>query len=151
MVAPVPDGSVGVSRATVNRGGFNRDAALPYELRLVDFEAAIQDVYDLLHDVNTALTSRGLRRLEETVRPATISGPRMGATSCRQSLTRLAGVWTSGRPVAQPVRAGSHFRRGGEPGRLWFDQHGAPGAGPPRAGPPPESGSGRNDTRVRGE
>lgn len=34
----------------------------------------MQDIYDLLHDVNSALSERGLPRIEETVRPAIFSG-----------------------------------------------------------------------------
>ena len=31
---------------------FNRDAKLPFGLRLKDFEMAMQDVYDFFYDVN---------------------------------------------------------------------------------------------------
>lgn len=34
----------------------------------------MQDVYDLLHDINVALISRGVQRFEETVRAAIFSG-----------------------------------------------------------------------------
>lgn len=81
-----------IIRATVD-GGFNADAALPYELRLRDFEAAIQDVYDLLFDINAALAARGLRRLEETVRPAVFSGVLSDTTA--NSLARHSRVLTS--------------------------------------------------------
>ena len=58
----------------VDQGTFNRDAALPYALRLDDFRMAMQDVYDFFDDVNGRLLGRGLRRLEETLRPAAMSG-----------------------------------------------------------------------------
>lgn len=61
-------------RARPDPAKFNELAVLPYELRLKDFELAMQDVYDLLFDLNTAMVSRGLQRLEETVRPAIFSG-----------------------------------------------------------------------------
>ncbi|HOG48817.1 MAG TPA: hypothetical protein PLJ35_09530 [Anaerolineae bacterium] len=34
---------------------FNRHLPLPFELRLKDFEMAMQDVYDFFFDVNRAL------------------------------------------------------------------------------------------------
>lgn len=36
-------------RSTVHETGFNRQAELPYSLRSLDFQAAMQDVYDLFH------------------------------------------------------------------------------------------------------
>jgi len=61
-------------RATPVAGAFNDAVTLPYSLRVVDFSLAMQDVYDLLFDINTALLSRDLRRIEDTVRPAVFSG-----------------------------------------------------------------------------
>src|SRR5947207_3571212 len=56
------------------RDNFNAAASLPFELRLGDFEIAMQDVYDLFHDVNTGLLEKGLERLDDFVRPAIMSG-----------------------------------------------------------------------------
>jgi hypothetical protein len=53
---------------------FNQRATLPFQLRLQDFEIAMQDVYDLFHDVNTGLLEKGLERLDDFVRPAIMSG-----------------------------------------------------------------------------
>jgi hypothetical protein len=53
---------------------FNHEAALPYELRLLDFHTAMQDVYDFFRDVNALLTNKGLRRLDDMLRPAIMSG-----------------------------------------------------------------------------
>ena len=61
-------------RNTVDPDHFNIDAVLPYSLRPMDFQIAMQDVYDLFHDVNSLLVGRGLRRLEEMLRPAAMSG-----------------------------------------------------------------------------
>ena len=61
-------------RNNVDTGKFNDDAALPYALRLMDFQIAMQDVYDLFHDINSLLLARGLKRLEEMLRPAAMSG-----------------------------------------------------------------------------
>lgn len=53
---------------------FNRSAELPFQLRLEDFEIALQDVYDLFFDVNTGLLEKGLERLDDFLRPAIMSG-----------------------------------------------------------------------------
>lgn len=53
---------------------FNRDRRLPFSLRIMDFHAAMQDVYDFFHDVNDLLLNRGLRRLDDLMRPAAMSG-----------------------------------------------------------------------------
>ena len=60
----------------VDRTCFNpaAEARLPYELRLMDFEAAMLDMYDFFHDINSSLTDRGLRRFEDMLRPAAMSG-----------------------------------------------------------------------------
>lgn len=63
-----------IKKARVNRGAFNAKATLPYSLRLADFEMAMDDVYVMLWNVNEALTSRGLLRIEESVRGAVFSG-----------------------------------------------------------------------------
>jgi hypothetical protein len=47
---------------------------LPYELRLQDFEMAMQDVYDFFFDVNSYLAKKGLQRMDEMLRPAIMSG-----------------------------------------------------------------------------
>lgn len=53
---------------------FNSAATLPFALRLEDFSIAIQDVYDFFFDVNTFLVNKGLRRLDDMLRPAITSG-----------------------------------------------------------------------------
>jgi len=63
-----------VKRCVVDRGCFNTGATLPYELRLDDFAIAMQDVYDFFRDVNAFLRSKGLERLDDTLRPAIMSG-----------------------------------------------------------------------------
>ena len=70
VLEPVPS----LQRNTVNPDCFNPGAALPYSLRTVDFQIAMQDVYDLFHDINSLLVERGLRRLEETLGAAAMSG-----------------------------------------------------------------------------
>ena len=63
-----------VPRAHVDETRFNGDVALPYALRIQDLQMAMQDVYDFLHDVNNHLVTKSLRRLEQTLRPAILSG-----------------------------------------------------------------------------
>lgn len=63
-----------IARNTTDPGSFNREISLPYELRLDDFRAALQDVYDFFFDVNEHLLSRGLQRLDDILRPAIMSG-----------------------------------------------------------------------------
>jgi hypothetical protein len=111
--------AISVVRPQPDPTKFNQQAVLPYELRLVDFELAMQDMYDLLSDINTAVVSRGLQRLEDTVRPQHFSEILSGALTA--SLARHSRVLTenrfqSGRPHLIPqgmypndaVRAGEH-------------------------------------------
>ena len=61
-------------RNIVDSGKLNDAAVLPFSLRLTDFQSAMQDVYDLFHDINSLLLDRSLKRLEEMLRPAAMSG-----------------------------------------------------------------------------
>jgi len=63
-----------IIRNAVDPEKFNDTASLPYELRLKDFEMAMQDVYDFFYDVNSYLAKKGLRRLDDMLRPAIMSG-----------------------------------------------------------------------------
>ena len=63
-----------ILRELVDTSKFNPAATLPYELRVKDFEIAMQDIYDFFFDVNVQLTGKGLERLDETLRPANMSG-----------------------------------------------------------------------------
>lgn len=67
--APVP-----IKRQQVRKDAFNQHLQLPFELRSLDFEAAMQDVYDFFYDVNTGLTGKGLKRLDDSLRQAIMSG-----------------------------------------------------------------------------
>ncbi len=53
---------------------FNPSTHLPFELRLKDFEMAMQDVYDFFYDVDVGLAEMGLDRLGVMLRPAIMSG-----------------------------------------------------------------------------
>lgn len=63
-----------IFRNTVDNTKFNRDADLPFELRIQDFELAMQDVYDFFFDVNSHLLGKGLQRLDDMLRAAIMSG-----------------------------------------------------------------------------
>ena len=63
-----------IVRNVVDPEGFNYELALPYQLRIDDFRLALTDVYDFFFDVNEHLTGRGLRRLDDFLRPAIMSG-----------------------------------------------------------------------------
>lgn len=84
-----------IKRAKPDLAKFNLQADLPYQLRSDDFQLAMQDVYDLLFDINASLVGRGLRRIEEIVRSAILSGILSDALST--SLARHARVLTLNR------------------------------------------------------
>jgi hypothetical protein len=62
------------TREVVDIAAFNKKANLPFELRLKDFEIAMQDVYDFFYDVNSLFQAKGLPRLDDTLRAANMSG-----------------------------------------------------------------------------
>lgn len=63
-----------MNRQTVVHSAFNQQIEFPYELRREDFAMAMQDIYDFFYDVNERLLSKGLRRLDDMLRPAAMSG-----------------------------------------------------------------------------
>lgn len=63
-----------LQKATVVPAGFNAACKFPFNLRPQDFEMAMRDVYDFLHDTNQFLVGKGLPRLDDTLRPANLSG-----------------------------------------------------------------------------
>jgi hypothetical protein len=63
-----------LTKAQIRPSAFNRKLKLPYELRIADFEIAMQDVYDFFYDVNLLLLDKGLKRLDDMMRPAAMSG-----------------------------------------------------------------------------
>jgi len=48
-----------LKRQVLDPAAFNKSANLPFSLRLKDFEAAMQDVYDFFYDVNKLLLGKG--------------------------------------------------------------------------------------------
>jgi len=80
---------------------FNHGANLPYELRAVDFQLAMQDVYDFFFDVNTLLTRKGLQRLDDMLRPAIMSGllsDMLTASLAKHSRTLVQNQYFNGHP-----------------------------------------------------
>ncbi len=63
-----------ITRSQVDRNSFNLAYRFPYELRISDFDSAMQDVYDFFFDVNSHLVGKGLQRLDDMLRPAIMSG-----------------------------------------------------------------------------
>ena len=93
--------AVPITRNLVDRSKFNAKAQLPYELRLQDFELAMQDVYDFFHDVNAYLTSKGLERLDDMLRPANMSGlisDMLTASIAKHSRTLAENKYHNGHP-----------------------------------------------------
>ena len=90
-----------IVRNVVDTTKFNPTAHLPYELRLRDFEMAMQDVYDFFFDVNRGLVDRGLARLDETLRPAIMSGvlsDMLTASLAKHSRTLVVNCYFNGHP-----------------------------------------------------
>ncbi len=61
-------------KSIIDLSKFNTRAKLPFQLRIADFQMAMQDVYDFFFDVNTLLSRKGLQRLDDMLRPAIMSG-----------------------------------------------------------------------------
>lgn len=62
-----------IQRPNLHPRGFKFAATLPYDLRVAEVRAALEDLYDFLYNVNTFLTGRGWERLEEALSGATFS------------------------------------------------------------------------------
>lgn len=90
-----------ITRNTLDPAKLNPDARLPFELRLEDFRLAVQDVYDFFYDVNTGLSAKGLERLDDTLRPAIMSGvlsDMLTASLAKHSRTLTVNSYFNGHP-----------------------------------------------------
>jgi len=90
-----------IARNHADATKFNPAADLPFQLRLKDFELAMQDVYDFFFDVNVLLTNKGLERLEEMLRPAIMSGvlsDMLTASLAKHSRTLVQNRYFNGHP-----------------------------------------------------
>lgn len=108
-----------IPRKQVDTSAFNPAAELPFELRLKDFELAMQDIYDFFHDVNTALTDKGLQRLDDMLRPAIMSGllsDMLTASMAKHSRTLTENRYFNGHPdlIVRGVYAGDAVKSGSD-------------------------------------
>jgi hypothetical protein len=108
-----------ITRMTVEVSKFNQDAMLPYELRLQDFEMAMQDIYDFFFDVNSYLTGHGLQRLDDMLRPAIMSGllsDMLTGSLAKHSRVLVENRYFNGHPdlVVQGVYASNSIKAGAE-------------------------------------
>ena len=90
-----------LQRATPDPSKFNTEIELPYELRLKDFELAMQDVYDFFFDVNSSLSRKGLPRFDDMLRPAAMSGiisDMLTGCLARHSRTLVENQFHNGHP-----------------------------------------------------
>jgi hypothetical protein len=110
---------VPIERSIVERTKFNKVAQLPYELRLRDFEMAMQDVYDFFFDVNSYLAKKGLQRLDEMLRPAIMSGvlsDMLTASLAKHSRVLIENQYFNGHPdlIVQGIYPGNAVKAGTE-------------------------------------
>lgn len=106
-----------ITRNSIDPGKFNQGAVLPYELRLQDFQIAMQDVYDFFYDVNSHLTGKGLQRLDDMLRPAIMSGllsDMLTASLAKHSRTLSENCYFNGHPdlVVQGVYPNNAIKAG---------------------------------------
>lgn len=89
------------TRNSLDPSKLNRNAELPFELRLDDIRAAAQDVYDFFYDVNTGLAAKGLERLDDLLRPAIMSGvlsDMLTASLAKHSRALVVNAYFNGHP-----------------------------------------------------
>lgn len=90
-----------IERRSIDRNHFNPDAELPFQLRLKDFEVAMEDIYDFFYDVNSELQKKGLQRLDDMLRPAIMSGlisDMLTASLAKHSRTLTENRYFNGHP-----------------------------------------------------
>ena len=106
-----------IVRNVTDPEGFNHELELPYQLRIDDFRLALTDVYDFFYDVNEHLTVRGLRRLDDMLRPAIMSGvlsDMLTSSLARHARTLVENQYFNGHPdlVVQGVYPLNSIRAG---------------------------------------
>lgn len=90
-----------ITRNTTDLSRFNPNAELPFQLRLEDFQLAMQDVYDFFFDVNAGLVQRGLERFDDVLRPAIMSGllsDMLTASLAKHARTLVVNQYFNGHP-----------------------------------------------------
>jgi len=106
-----------IAHNVVEEAKFNQAAQLPYELRLHDFQMAMQDVYDFFYDVNAHLAKKGLQRLDDMLRPAIMSGvlsDMLTASLAKHSRVLTENRYFNGHPdlIVQGVYASNAVKAG---------------------------------------
>ncbi len=106
-----------IIRNEISSTHFNLNAVYPYELRPDDFRLAIQDAYDFFFDVNSHLVQKGLRRLDDFLRPAIMSGvlsDMLTASLAKHSRTLTENLYFNGHPdlVVQGVYPNNSVKSG---------------------------------------
>ncbi len=94
-----------IERATLHPRGWNEQVILPYGLRGSEIKAAIDDIYDFVHNINRFLVERGWDRLEETLSAATFSGVMSELVVegvSKRSATIIKNQYHNGRPDLIP-------------------------------------------------
>lgn len=92
---------VALIRNSLASGEFNAQIDLLFVLRIEDFRLAMQDVYDFFFDVNSGLVAKGLERLDDTLRPAIMSGvlsDMLTASLAKHSRTLVVNGHFNGHP-----------------------------------------------------
>jgi len=90
-----------IKRNSLHADGFNTALELPFALRIGDFKAAVQDVYDFFFDVNAGLLERELERLDDMLRPAIMSGvlsDMLTASLAKHSRALVVNAYHNGHP-----------------------------------------------------
>ena len=90
-----------IIRGTPDQSSFNPDIVLPYQLRREDFALVMQDVYDFFFDVNSRLFEKGIKRLDEMLRPAAMSGlisDMVTASMAQHSRVLVENTYHNGHP-----------------------------------------------------
>lgn len=113
------DPKMAIERNNVEVLKFNREARLPYELRLQDFQMAMQDIYDFFFDVNSFLARKGLQRLDDMLRPAIMSGvlsDMITASLGKHGRALTPNRYFNGHPdlIVQGVYPGNEVKAGSE-------------------------------------
>jgi hypothetical protein len=108
-----------IYRNIVDNAKFNENALLPFELRLQDFQLAMQDVYDFFYDVNSHLLEKGLQRLDDMLRKANMSGlisDMLTASVAKHSRVLTENLYHNGHPdlIVRGVYADNSVKSGDE-------------------------------------
>jgi hypothetical protein len=109
--------TMAVAHNAVEEAKFNKAARLPYQLRLHDFQMAMQDVYDFFYDVNAHLAKKGLQRLDDMLRPAIMSGvlsDMLTASLAKHSRVLTENTYFNGHPdlIVRGVYADNSVKAG---------------------------------------